>query len=217
MKERPILFSGPMVLAIRGGLKTMTRRVVKWPTWVEDIDDAAMKLQEHGTIALMEDGLPRKTFGCPYGVPGDRLWVRETFALVETTRGPAVYYRAGGGRLIDWCDGPVGLLGECANEGFEGPWTPSIFMRRWQSRLTLEVTSVGVELVQDISEEAAKREGVSELAHGFGLVGQAMRFPRASTVFRMLWDSINAARGYGWDANPWVWVVGFRILEGGAS
>jgi hypothetical protein len=209
--DRPILFSGEMVRALLGGSKTMTRRVVK-------------PQPEHGISWITCDGSPAQSdwklrdadgddtdseLRCPYGVPGDRLWVRETW-------GPCaggVVFRADGGTAC-----PDG-----------GKWKPSIFMPRWASRITLEVVSVRVERLQDISEKDAKAEGLKGLTKD----GQLVKYgipdrdglpgtddvgwpwsewnadPRAA--YRTLWESINGDGS--WDANPWVWVVGFRVAE----
>lgn len=174
MKERPILFSGPMVRAILEGRKTQTRRVVKpQPAHIAGI----------GTV-LNIDTITGKA--CPYGKPGDRLWVRETWDGVRLDGGGAlVSYRADG-------DKPV---------TDDGRWHPSIHMPRWASRITLEVVSVRVERLQEISEEDAMAEGVA-LAENY-------RGPVAH--FASLWEQIN---GLGsWNANPWVWVVEFRRVQ----
>ncbi len=166
MSEKPILFSGEMIRAVLDGRKTQTRRVVK--------------PQPVGLWAA-----PGKS-RCPYGQPGGRLWVRETFYPERSHRGP-VSYRATWPRDDDPPD---------------GGWKPSIFMPRWASRITLEIVSVRVEQVQDISEDDARAEGVDD--------GTGQTRPLHPYWFRALWDSINSKRGYGWEKNPWVWVVAFR-------
>ena len=187
MKERPILFSGPMVRAILDGKKTMTRRVMKLPISHNDIESVSditggwwCGFNSNDTSYLLT---------CPYGQPGDRLWVRETWRSTRVDKTPApCIYRADGGKT------PYGK-----------PWIPSIHMPRWASRITLEITGVWVERVQEISEENAKAEGVTP-----SIVGQDLDHLRYRAGFQSLWDSINAKRGYGWDANPWVWVLTFR-------
>ena len=128
---------------------------------------------------------------CPYGVPGDRLWVRETFysnGMCKNTM--SCHYRATYNGLF-------------TPDTVPWKWTPSIFMPRWASRITLEITGVRVERVQDISEEDARAEGIpDEYRAGHRIYYR----PR----FKTLWDSINAKRGFGWDSNPWVWVVEFK-------
>ena len=185
MKKRQILFSGPMVRAIPDGHKTQTRRVIKpqpngkstdadphawrWK-WKHDIEWGK---DAHGKDLLLEH--------CPYGQPGDRLWVRETWATVNTEEGPAIMYRADGGVRTwhNFCKefGPNEGAGPSMNyEKYPGDytmwwtdlargepghsWKPSIFMPHWASRITLEVESVRVERVQSISDRDAEREGL---------------------------------------------------------
>lgn len=229
MKERPIIFSGPMVRAILEGKKTQTRRVVKWPRWVSDLDNAAYQLRAHSAIALFQDGRPIKQYACPYGKPGDRLWVRETWADVNCEAGPAIIYRADHvlSPWTDWCieRGPDYGAGPSMNyEKYPGDytmwwsdllagepdhgWKPSIFMPRWASRLTLKVTDVRVERLQEISEEDAIAEGVDCECGPLTACGHC-----AQREFKKLWNEINAKRGFGWDGNPWVWVVTFEVME----
>lgn len=182
MIERPILFSGPMVRAILDGRKTQTRRVAKCfnPLPRADILESVAR-------------------NCPYGVPGDRLWVRETHYI---------YY----GPHAPWPDLPhvASDLGIAYyREGFDRSaprWRPSIHMPRWASRLTLLVTDVRVERVQDISTMDAKAEGVQ-----LGTTPADMR-PYYKMAFQDLWDSIYAKRGYGWDVNPLCWIVSFEAV-----
>jgi hypothetical protein len=189
MKERPILFSGPMVRALLDGTKTQTRRIVEFdhsPT---------------GNPTLMDNEEPVywawgfDHYVCPYGVPGDRLWVRETWNRTNPGGAEGLYYFK-----ADGC-GPHGL-------NFHGDelWRPSIFMPRAACRLFLEITEVRVERLQDISEKDAKAEGV--------LVGEPdNQYPSFRDAYASLWDSLNAKRGYGWDKNPWVWVVTFKRIK----
>lgn len=208
MKERPILFSGEMVRAIIDGRKTMTRRVVK-PQPEQDTDCP----YHIGT------GVERKARICPYGKPGDRLWVRETHTYgdinyTESDPFADVYYRAD-----DICLGvPVSeAVAETVQEWVEEKevsgagcnWRPSIFMPRWASRITLEITNIRVERLQDISEEDAKREGANGEKHR----GQGFEHCIYREAFRTLWESINAKRGYSWESNPWVWVVEFKQIK----
>ena len=195
MKEKPILFSGKMVRAILDDRKTMTRRVVK-PQPEQDTDCP----YHIGT------GIERKARICPYGKPGDRLWVRETFAEGLSNK-EGIAYRA----TSKWYDFEDGTP-----ENFkEIKWKPSIFMPRWASRITLEITNVRVERLQDISEEDAKREGVeSNFDEGVVYYGPLNKgHADARIAFSWLWDSINAKRGYSWESNPWVWVVEFKRIK----
>jgi hypothetical protein len=202
MKERPILFNGVMVRAILDGNKTQTRRVVK--------------PQPHFFGSMTNPNQPFKTldFGlhcpilCPYGQPGDRLWVRETWLEADAPRQPD-----GHGKAIyaaDYADA----------ERPKTRWTPSIHMPRWASRITLEVTGVRVERLQDISEADAKAEG-SYLGRCACMSRHADKTPMDmmfnqtgchihGTEFKALWKDINGADS--WNANPWVWVIEFRRL-----
>lgn len=188
MKERPIIFGAEMVRAILDGRKTQTRRVIKPQPYYVDFEPR----YEKNTWAFWSDEVLKYRNGlivrCPYGVPGDRLWVKEAWADPYDVRIPV--YRA------DMATAYEGLR-----------WRPSIFMPRWASRIILEITGVRAERVQAISEDDAIAEGVlgDEGPYDQGL---------PSMCFRTLWDSINAKRGFGWDVKPWwVWVIGFKRLE----
>ncbi len=195
MKERPILFSGPMVRAILDGRKTMTRRVVRLRAGeiAHEGDDGSL----HAVANTAWGDSIERVIRCPYGVPGDLLWVRETWATTEQAgvhpSDAEMLYRA---TDPDW-------------ETMDGwRWSPSIFMPRWASRLTLRITSVSVERVQEITEEDAMREGVKAESVSTHPGIYSYRAP-----FVELWDSINSERGFGWDANPWVWVVAFERVS----
>lgn len=188
-KERPILFSAPMVRALLSGAKTQTRRLVKHPN-VMDVDawaDAGgglweMGVHEAGSTAGM--GKLR----CPYGAPGDRLWVRETWGIL-TGNGIRTVYRADD-------EQPVPNM----------KWAPSIHMRRHRSRIDLEVTAVRVERLQDISPEDAMAEGVRcDCMHPVPMCKGNI------DAFRDLWESINGAES--WASNPWVWVISFTKVR----
>lgn len=218
VKTRPILFSGAMVRALLDGSKTQTRRVVKlWEApngWGVYHSDGA---NDWEFVHLGEDGDPYADGGmavrhCPYGVPGERLWVRETFALskCDPDSGGDTRYPADWNVPVYRADVPSSVTSPSAVTS----WKPSIFMPRWASRILLEVTEVRAERVQDISEADAKAEGAAcRLSPGGDLAGA---FEIADTPicyrahFRDLWDSINAKRGLGWEISPWVWVVGFK-------
>lgn len=196
MKERPILFSGPMVSAILAGQKTQTRRSARY---VDTVDEGVPFRSTH--LAT------RERLPCPYGAPGDHLWVRETWGLTThyDTRAPSsiftcerktmVRYRADDvheGALLSW-----------------GRWRPSLYMPRWASRITLEVTGVRVERLQDISEEDARAEGVFAAGFGTWLKEAERQSGDGRYMFRSLWDSINGERA-PWSSNPWVWAVSFE-------
>ena len=225
MKERPMLFSAPMVRAILDGRKTVTRRIVKPVKFYPDFgravgqvggvwrygSPAALGLRERGdhwSVVLKGDVLQRMCTseaygwgagaGCPYGVPGgDRLYVRETWAAPHAydhlpprliPQDARIHYAATEDR--------GGLL-----------WRPSIHMPRWASRITLEITGVRVERLQGISEADAIAEGVRNSLH---LPGG--RFAREN--FEHLWWTINGDGS--WESNPWMWVIEFKRVEGGA-
>jgi len=183
VKERPILFSGPMVRAILDGRKTQTRRLVK-PQPPSNADLCLCKAKACG-------GNRKWHLPCPYGQPGDRLWVRETIHVMQPRHDGdtgGVLYRADG--HADWI----------------GKWTPSILMPRWASRITLEIEEVRVERLNEISEEDAKAEGCDPDDD-----------PNSSyyAEFRDIWQSINSPGS--WAENPFVWVVTFRVLGKEAS
>ncbi len=183
MKERPILFSAPMVRALLAGTKTQTRRIIKPQHLAFFNQDAAAMLSDWNERPL------------PYGQPGDRLWVRETWHDASSSLHSCALYRADGIDL-HW-----------------GKWAPSIHMPRWASRITLEITSVRVERLQEISIEDAKAEGawgpddsiVQKVADYFGTDIFSAN-PRKA--FQMLWESINGPDS--WAANPWVWAIEFK-------
>lgn len=218
MKDRPILFSAPMVRAILAGTKTQTRRAVK-STGMYAIDASI-----HGEEKARRE-LAALATRCPYGQAGDQLWVREAFS------GPHCMDASDGCKAV-----PPSKWGDCSRIWYwadgnptEGDWTrprPSIHMPRWASRILLEITGVRVEQLQNISFEDAIAEGVyhyaAELAtnpkvtkadiekmierHGSG---------KPQCLYAQLWESINGAGT--WGINPFVWVVEFKRLEGGAA
>lgn len=212
MKERPILFSAPMVRAILCDRKTQTRRVVKpQPTHrlIEGVAHitAGMNPADDGQLWYDANCIHTgREVRCPYGRVGDRLWVRETWRITSNPDAPysglRIEYRAQGERYLEFseyeaCDKYVR---EAAR------WRPSIHMPRWASRLTLEITGVRVQKVQDISEDDAKAEGVPSLL--------PVADVRYRDAFRSLWDSINGKK-FPWSSNPWVWVIEFKRLYGG--
>lgn len=209
MKERPILFSAPMVRALLDGRKTQTRRIIK-----PQPQCGVGRYTEDGTpgevdwVLLDYDGDPTDSvLRCPYGAPGNRLWVRETHALVAPSLSGRLEYD--GARLVDSPFGPVeiwyradGALGVMSMLFADGPrWRSSSRMPRWASRLTLEVTQVRVERLQDISEADA-------IAEGCGVMRDVVPVVTARDEFAALWESIHGAKA--WVRNPWVWVVEFK-------
>lgn len=201
MKERPILFSAPMVRAILDGRKTMTRRVVKPHGAVDMVRFISADNQPTGEFGWCPyPSLITKHIRCPYGQPGDRLWVRETWKthsifdhLAPRDVPPSKVFYAAGPQAYS----PSGSR-----------WRSSIHMPRWASRITLEVTGVRVERLQDITEADAIAEGVDPANEPSELRWQ--HYVPHAVAFRRLWESINGAGS--WDDNPWVWVVEFHRI-----
>jgi len=193
MKERPILFSGPMVRAILNGSKTQTRRIVKPQPEV-----------------MYEYKYAKE---CKFGKPGDRLWVRETFTElrpwhehdITRTHRRGLLVNAAGVQKVNCVEYKADAtdsedLERCRKElGYK--WKPSIHMPRWASRITLEITSILIERLQDISEEDAQHEGVDTCLG-------PVPCDTYTEAFEYLWGTINGAES--WAANPWVWVIGFK-------
>lgn len=206
VRERPIIFRDAMVCAILAGRKTQTRRVVKPQpvAWSGQDDLAALPFIEHGEVVRFRDGTDEVVeVPCPYGQLGDRLWVRETWSLACDLDGVPkdiehVYYRA------DPDSDRIEGVGERRDGSQRSPWRPSIHMRREWSRLSLTITDVRVQRVQDITEQDAAAEGVEPMVV---LPGDVLSHVAS---FGMLWDSINHARA-PWDANPWVWALTFEV------
>lgn len=181
----PILFKGEMIRAILDGRKTQTRRVLS------EIDCSGYADDPEDTLLY-----------CPYGVPGCELWVRETWAIHKrydhlAPRDVPMHAREG----LIWCratcapGGPPTFSHGNAKSPQRGRWRPSIHMPRWACRLMLRLTEVRVERVWGITNADAIAEGTTHRHH-----------------FAALWDSINAKRGYGWETDPWVWVLSFEVL-----
>lgn len=220
-KERPILFSGPMIRAILEGRKTQTRRIVK-----PQPDHRLMcapnnlwyQINSRGESDISDCGIK-----CPYGVAGDRLWVKETFRV----HGDCGQDKAS----TCYCTGPKDCEFRADYEGEElalREWRPSIHMPRWASRITLEVTGVRVERLQDISEQDAIAEGaerndspgsVPDWEPEWGYRTRCSHYPAgcecfpnptARDWFEEVWESINGEGS--WDANPWVWVIEFKRI-----
>lgn len=235
-KERPILFSGPMVRAILDGRKTQTRRVVKIPglDFIGGLGDSrddpnnwGFEDHEYGGWWVLgdgEDGMGANSLPRPYAV-GDQLWVREAWksegAYYDNNQ-QHIRFRAGGFHSF------VGIR-------FPEPdtyWRPSIHMPRAYARILLRVTGVRVERLQDISADDAKAEGLARISKDQGRtykygVPDADGLPGVDDhgwpwqkwqldpreAFHALWDSLNAKRGHGWTVNPWVWVIEFERIR----
>lgn len=215
MKERPILFSAPMVRALLDGSKTQTRRTVKpAPMMIKDQRTTPFDGEAVELMSLLEQSGKR----CPYGQPGDRLWARENFQpfLNDDCDGDM--------RLANWKTGENYHCSFPATDGIhefmdaednlKSSVKPSIHMPRWASRITLEVTGVRVERLQDISEADAIAEGIAVTSNGcyhcgFDELGEIeCRSP--VTAYAWLWNSINGPGS--WAENPWVWVIEFKAV-----
>ncbi|WXF89156.1 hypothetical protein WDV92_10485 [Pseudomonas syringae pv. atrofaciens] len=207
VKERPILFSAPMVRAILSGQKTVTRRVLKVQPHIDASGNFCVGGANYGQDIY---GKPvTKHFvssNCPHGKPGDRLWVREAWqadaqvneiAPRELSHGEPIQYPADGASRQTGCSMIT-----------PGKTRPSIHMPRWVSRILLEITDVRVERLQEISLAQVQREGCA--VRQFWLFGankeEAQKI--GASVFGGLWSSINGAES--WNANPWVWIVEFK-------
>lgn len=220
MKEHPILFNGPMVQAILDGRKTQTRRIIKpQPRECGFGTHAIIKPYCTGTdwpLAYYERRGACWNSSKPLKSPcreGDRLWVRETWycdhglfpdAPIEEMV-EMLEYRATH-KCANWEAGCP-----CKDESGRGSWRPSILMPRWASRITLEVTDVRVERLQDISEDDAKAEGVEPFLND--PEGDCWTDGKHRTAFNYLWNEINGWDPNAWDQNPWVWAITFRTLK----
>lgn len=193
MSERGIIMQAESVRAILAGIKTQTRRVYK-PRNPEPWELPPGE-------GYKDDGTPwpmyQDTYGdfhpvpCPYGAPGDRLWVKEAWKPLGSDD---IAYRA-------------------SEDDMAGPWLSPLFLKREHSRLTLEVVAVRVQRVQEISEADARAEGCS-WSDGAKEFGQDTEAPfTARDAYANTWDGLNAKRGYPWASNPWVWAVTFRRVE----
>lgn len=222
-KEIPILFSGPMVRAILEGRKWQTRRVMNPQPYYDP------EASEHHHTFGDKNGAwiwqPKKDnywfywdgwtgFDCrianagPYQ-EGDSLWVRETWTYI--TKAWNEHFDTIRPDPITPNGYPVDLLYRA--DGYEIPanWTPSIFMPRWASRLTLKIKNVRVERLHRIGELSAKAEGVEP--EWTVSVERGTSYQSYCTAFANLWDKLNAKRGYGWEVNPWVWVIEFKKIQ----
>ncbi|MCE5310472.1 MAG: hypothetical protein LLG20_22775 [Acidobacteriales bacterium] len=217
MKERPILFSVPMVRAILDGSKTQTRRVVKPQSAI--LSDTMSR-----TLGVRPPNIENQpVIPCPYGQLGDQLWVKENFHLGEYVKGPNAQ-----GAVIAYATNKQSCfrhmtdaeMDRCRLKPDPRPWAesrtiPSILMPRWASRLTLEITEVRVERLQDISPGDCRAEGhptAWEVS-----ADQRVHDDAARDWYMDLWDSINAEKGpgehgYSWAGNPWVWAISFKRI-----
>ena len=215
MKERGMIFNAEMVRALLDGRKTQTRRPIKWKqTRFTEIGER----EDGSKWPWSEDAEHACDFWhpCPFGAVGDRIWVRETFCTIDDTQ-------YGGGKWVDYratpkfeASHPAGW--DCAPNDAEAlKWRPSIHMPRWASRILLEITDVRVERLNAISQEDAQAEGMEltgwRPTYSDPDSGGEVLTPYDN--FAQLWESIYGEES--WKANPWVWVIEFKRVEGGAA
>lgn len=235
-KERSIPFSGDMVRALLDGRKTQLRIPITRVTGIhggivtefQTSDtpgyDFAMRDRRRTWNELRKDELLQR---CPFGQIGDRFWVRETFCLEEERLEDLGEHRP------PFDDGrPIEYIRDLADQWVQPRykatdpaeptvgWKPSILMPRWASRITLEITEVRVQRVQEISAKDAVSEGLDEISartlrvQKFGLPSWEDYEYRMSPIdaYEKLWDSLFSKKGFGWDVNPWIWAIGFRKI-----
>ncbi|ENZ7224853.1 morphogenetic protein [Klebsiella pneumoniae] len=232
MKERGMIFNGEMVRAILDGRKTQTRRIMKLQPKPSksrpgDFWFSSKKLESMVHVSDLAPGnspiadyhLFIQEHCCPFGAVGDRIWVREAFRVhSRATDVATLVYKAS--ERNSWTEQthrvPVAV---CNKPATPEKWTPSLHMPRWASRILLEITDVRVERLNAISEEDARAEGIID---GGCLncgepepCGCANPEPDATDAFAYLWQSIYGQEN--WNADPWVWVIEFKRVEGGES
>ena len=230
MKERPMIFNAEMVRAILDGRKTQTRRMMKNQPVLNgnlyEVFGAAWSKGMTSVPAVPGHSLSTR---CPFGEVGDRIWVRETFqgplipedelseflgANPDKFESPAYCeYAADGGPRPEYVD---------ADDNTRHGWRPAIHMPRWASRITLEITGVRVERLNSISEQDALSEGIDaeklyDSQDNYDCIADHNFTGRPSAVghFSYLWQSIYGEES--WQSNPWVWVIEFKRIEGGAA
>ena len=206
MKERGMIFNAEMVRALLDGRKTQTRRPVKFPVHDKNL---GCELAGNELAGELSAG---NYLNSAFGKPGDRIWVRETWAEAGASAPDLKLYRANYPEHVP-------SIYENVPPAEEIRWTPSIHMPRWASRILLEITDVRVERLNAISEEDARAEGIID---GGCLncgepepCGCANPEPDATDAFAYLWQSIYGQEN--WNADPWVWVIEFKRVEGGAA
>ncbi|CAN7423150.1 hypothetical protein LJR029_007046 [Caballeronia sp. LjRoot29] len=223
MKEIPILFSAAMVRALLDGSKTQTRRVVSAQPEVSDKGNLMGEWFRRPLDGLLCPRLQNITIYSPYGQPGDRLYVRERWAVgaradvfAPRELDPGTWLQDNGGL---WFEADRAEPAHAFSP--RGTWRQGMFMPKWASRIWLENIGVRVERLQDISEADAIAEGIEsfktddpdfqDMWRDYYEDGSASGNPIGS--YMSLWNTLNAKRGYGWDLNPWVWVVEFKRIK----
>ena len=224
-REKPIIMSGNHPKLILDGLKTMTRRVIKLKGYSKEIWDSCVPHNGEQAILLGEPYLKvpydpvtdnaGNRILCPYGQVGDRLWVRETWRILDDTMRlddeVRVEYKVGGQiikyRYRDIYYNESGIrLPVIESSMKSGKWKPAHHLPHIISRITLEITDIRVERVQEITLVDIYREGIEN--------NPMTHWTSHQRKFADLWDSINAKRGYSWEVNPWVWVISFKKIDG---
>lgn len=210
-----MIFNAEMVRALLDGRKTQTRRIIKDCTVGRDPISKFIKIGKKFIGCYPEDVPELIRECCPYGVPGDRIWVRETWAEAGASAPDLKLYRANYPEHVP-------SIYENVPPAEEIRWTPSIHMPRTASRILLEITDVRVERLNAISEEDAEAEGIDmealydsqdcyDCIADHNMTGR----PTVTGAFKYLWESIYGEEG--WKSNPWVWVIEFKRFEGGAA
>ncbi|HDU6142406.1 hypothetical protein AAHU67_06645 [Klebsiella pneumoniae] len=217
MKERGMIFNGEMVRALLSGRKTQTRRIIKDCTVGRDQISKFIQIEKKFIGCYPEDVPELIRECCPYGIPGDRIWVREAFRVhSRATDVATLVYKAS--ERNSWTEQthrvPVAV---CNKPATPEKWTPSLHMPRWASRILLEITDVRVERLNSISQEDAQAEGLEltgwRPTYSDPDSGGEVMTPYDN--FAELWSSIYGDES--WQANPWVWVIEFKRVEGGAA
>lgn len=205
---KPVLFSTPMVQAILEGHKSMTRRVIK--PQPQNVPAEAYKARmpmpwmgyDAHYLATLDNGQITKYWQAKSPcISGDILWVRETWCEYDSDH------------VIDKLKyaykADATLDSEQVRKEYGYKWRPSIFMPREAARIFLRVTDIKVERIQDITGDDAEKEGAGLVGYQVG-TGESVK---DTSLFKVLWDSINSKRGYGWDKNPWVWIISFERIN----
>jgi hypothetical protein len=227
MKERGIIMQGESVIGILDDRKTQTRRGVKatvnqgMPVNLSKATRHESNINLHGPCINFYDETQTgfNYLGASkyaYGQPGDRLWVRETWGMDPNDFGfPEGQWKNFVVYKSDWVNHPEWFTHpHKPDDKYHWGWTPSIFMPRWASRITLEIVNVRVERVQDITGDDAIDEGINALMESGKFTDPEFMVEQiAKRKYRELWDSINSKRGYGWDTNPYVWVIEFKKVK----
>lgn len=210
VKARPILFSGEMVRAILERRKTQTRRLSGLKMVNERPDQFThATVRDDGVTWDFWYGADSYVVRCPYGQPGDRLWVRETWQQVRDIDGKRFTVNS-----TQRCQDARVVYSATLSEEEPPTWRPSIHMPRWASRITLEVTVVRVERLQEIESNDVYAEGFPVYDYDEHALATAREYKMAPLLhqFACVWDRLNVKRGYPWESNPWVWVVSFKRI-----